>query len=140
MAVATSPRSKAGSLGLIGRDLGASEPAVALRRWLPVIVATIAVAIGIAALRIDLFRIQYALGEALEQEQSLLEQQRALTVRKRQLRDPAVLERRARELGFQRPVRLVDLPSSPVQLIPVSPKSLLATAIASAAPPTMDSP
>lgn len=140
MAIAASRQSKAGSLGLIGRDLGASEPAVALRRWLPVIAATIAVAIAIAALRIDLFRIQYALGEVLEQERSLLEEQRALTVRKRQLRDPAVLERRAHELGFQRPVRLVDLPSSPLQPVPVSPTPRLANAIASAAPPTMDSP
>jgi len=56
-------------------------------------------ALAIAALRIDLIRVRYAVAAVMEQEEALLEEQRSLIVRRRQLRDPVELAVRARRIG-----------------------------------------
>jgi len=59
-------------------------------------------------LRIDILRLSYALGEALETQQSLESESRALTAEVRSLRDPARLSELASRLGFQRPARVIE--------------------------------
>ena len=76
---------------------------------LPVLVTALVVALGIAALRIDLLRVRYALAAATLEEQRLLDQSRSLTAEMRKLRDPYHLALQARDLGFVRPSRLIDL-------------------------------
>ncbi len=70
---------------------------------LALVAIALVVALGIAALRIDLIRTRYALAEAMDRESALLLEQRELIARQRQLRDPTVLARLAEERGF-RPV------------------------------------
>ncbi len=97
-------------LGLIGRDLAPFAPRISARRVLPVLLAVLLVALGVAALRIDLLRVRYALGDATLLENQLLEEERNLTARRRQLRDPVHLAREAAKRGFVRPENLIDLP------------------------------
>ena len=76
---------------------------------LPVLVTALVVSLGIAALRIDLLRVRYALAAATLEEQRLLDESRTLTAEMRTLRDPYHLALQARDLGFVRPSRLIDL-------------------------------
>jgi hypothetical protein len=76
---------------------------------LPVLVTALVVSLGIAALRIDLLRVRYALAAATLEEQRLLDESRSLTAEMRKLRDPYHLALQARDLGFVRPSRLIDL-------------------------------
>lgn len=87
--------------GWIGLDLarfGAQRPSRAL---LPLLIMGLVVALGVAALRIDLIRTRYALAAAMDQENALIAKQHELIVRKRQLRDPVELAVLARARGFQ---------------------------------------
>jgi len=100
------------SQGRIGRDL-ADRPAVLAgrtRRAAPWIALALLAALLLAALRVDVIRMRYAQAEALAAEQRLIDRNRDLTVRMRQLRDPARLAERAQALGFVRPERVIDLP------------------------------
>jgi len=81
-----------------------------------VLVTALVVSLGIAALRIDLLRVRYALAAATLEEQRLLDESRTLTAEVRKLRDPYHLALQARDLGFVRPSRLIDLRDvAPVQ-------------------------
>jgi len=80
----------------IGVDLARVSLAPRSRTFVPLIAVALVAALGIAALRIDLIRTRYALAANLEQEQALIEEQRALIVRLRGLRDPSVLAALAR--------------------------------------------
>lgn len=106
------PRREWIGVDLAGMGERGPSPAV-----LPLLMLALVVALAVAALRIDLIRTRYALAEAMAEEQALIEEQRSLIVRKRQLRDPAVLTGLARERGF-RPIEaqriLVD-PRPPVR-------------------------
>lgn len=97
----------------IGIDVS-SEPAPRTPRGVyPLIaMATLVVlaSLAVAALRIDLIRTRYAVSAALERENALLEEQRQLIVRRRQLRDPVELAVQARERGFRPPAHVVSLP------------------------------
>jgi hypothetical protein len=66
----------------------------------------------LAVLRMDVIRMGFTRARAFEDELGLEQLKRELTVEMRQLRDPAVLARRARELGFRRAERLIDLEGS----------------------------
>ncbi len=96
-------------LDLIGLDVSGRRGG--RRAWIswPVVLAALLLALGVAALRVDLIRMRYALADGLAAEQSLLEEQRRLTAEMRGLRDPSGLARRARELGFVHPERVIDL-------------------------------
>lgn len=67
-------------------------------------------ALAVAAVRIDLIRTRYAVSAAMERENELIEEQRQLIVRRRQLRDPVELAVQARERGFRPPTHVVALP------------------------------
>jgi hypothetical protein len=67
-------------------------------------------ALLLAALRVDLIRIRYGVGEAVREQKALLEQRRKLTAQRRSLRDPQRLAPLAQRLGFTRPERVIDLP------------------------------
>jgi hypothetical protein len=98
---------------LIGRDL-ASRPSPAKRRSLaPLVIAALVCAFCLVALRTDIVRMRYALGKELSHERALLETQRKLTIEAEHLRNAARIGERARELGFARPERIIDLPAVP---------------------------
>jgi len=100
-----------GGRDLVGRDLArvqmpqprTSRPLVAL------LCGALCAGMGLAALRIDILRLRYALAESIKSEQELLESRRVWTARKETLRDPSRLAKLAGERGFARPQRVVDL-------------------------------
>ncbi|MDG2050453.1 MAG: hypothetical protein P8M78_09855 [Myxococcota bacterium] len=92
---------------------------------LPVLIASLVVALGLAALRLEVLRLRYALGDAALTEQRLVEEERDLIAQHRRLRDPVRLAREAQTLGFVRPETLIVLP------IPAAPP-LNPTALAAA--------
>jgi hypothetical protein len=94
----------------IGIDVS-SEPARRTPRGLyPLFAVAVLVALGVAAVRIDLLRTRYAVSAAMARESELIEEQRQLIVRRRQLRDPVELAMQARERGFRPPTHVVSLP------------------------------
>lgn len=65
--------------------------------------------LGLAALRIDILRLRYALAEAVAEEKSLLEERRVWNARETTLADPARLAKIAEERGFAAPTQQIDL-------------------------------
>ena len=100
---------------LVGRDFAQRRVAgPSLSRVLPALLAGVVLAaLALAALRVDLIRVRYGLGEAMRQEKELLEQGRALRARVGSLRDPIRLARLAPRYGLARPTRVIDLPVAP---------------------------
>lgn len=94
----------------IGFDFSSVDDPRRARTLLPLLVLVLITALGIAALRIDLIRVRYAMATATEAETSLIEEQRALIARKRQLHDPVALSIAARERGFKAPAQTFSLP------------------------------
>jgi len=85
----------------IGVDFSGEDEARPARRLLPLLVLALVVALGVSALRIDLIRTRYAMASVLAEEKALIEEQRSLIVKRRQLRDPVELATLARERGFR---------------------------------------
>ena len=102
---------KRGQRSLIGRDFAPlPRPAARRRRLLPVaLIGGLLAALCLAALRIDLIRQRYELAAAMREEKQLVEEHRLLTARMRGLRDPARLAKLARERGFARPDRVIEI-------------------------------
>jgi len=101
---------KGGSL--VGRDFARERRGErsALHTALPYLVAAVvATGLAVVALRNDLIRMRYGLTAALQEELDLLQERRELTARVRALRDPARLARLARERGFVRAERVLEL-------------------------------
>ncbi len=121
---------------IIGVDVADRRSRGHNRNLVPLLVTALAVGLALAALRIDLLRIRYALAESIAQERSLLDQKRSLTARMRTLRDPVVLARRAEGLGFARPEQLIDLPLSTASLVAGANEDASVLASVSAPPPT----
>ncbi|MFO0688723.1 MAG: hypothetical protein U0900_08440 [Myxococcota bacterium] len=98
----------------VGIDVSNEAPRGVTRGSVPLIalalVLVVGMALGLAALRIDLLRTRYAVSAAMERENELIEEQRQLIVRRRQLRDPVALAVKARERGFRPPAHVVSLP------------------------------
>jgi len=103
--------SRRGQRNLIGRDLAPlARHAERRRRLLPVaLIGTLLAALCLAALRIDLIRQRYELAAAMREEKQLVEERRLLTAQVRGLRDPARLADLAKELGFERPERVIEI-------------------------------
>ena len=93
----------------IGVDFAGQAGARNARKLLPLLVLALITALAIAALRIDLIRIRYAMASAVGEETALREEQRNLIVRRRQLRDPINLEIQARARGFRPPTQVIVL-------------------------------
>ena len=72
-------------------------------------IAVVGGALFLAVLRIDVIRMGFSLAGTFEEQSRLEGLKRELTVGMRQLRDPGVLIRHARDLGFRRTERLVEL-------------------------------
>ena len=86
--------------------------AIPSRQMIPALVAAVIVALGMAALRIDLIRARYETGKGNTEEQQLNHEIARLTARMRELRDPVELGELAEGLGFIAPELLIDLPAS----------------------------
>ena len=93
----------------IGVDFAGEDGSQHARKLLPLLVIALIAALGISALRIDLIRIRYAMAEAVAEETALLEEQRSLTVQRRQLRDPTELAVQARARGFRPATQVIVL-------------------------------
>jgi len=98
-----------GSLDLIGLDMATHLKSRENRLTIPMIAAGVLAALILVGLRIDLIRMRYSSAEAVSLERELLEQKLSITVEKRRLREPKMLSRRAKELGFVHPERVIDL-------------------------------
>lgn len=100
---------------LVGRDFKRPVGARRTRRgsaggwWLPALVGALAAALLLVALRNSILALRYDLDAAIAQEMELMKDQRAATAELRTLRDPARLQGLARERGFVRPDRVIDL-------------------------------
>ena len=99
-----------GKQAWIGIDVSNQPVRRAPRGLYPLFAVAVVVALGVAAVRIDLLRTRYAVAAAMERENELIEEQRQLIVRRRQLRDPVELAVQARERGFRPPAHVVSLP------------------------------
>ena len=69
-------------------------------------------ALVVSSLRLEIFRLRYALTEALHEEKALIEQRNSLEIEVARLRDPRRLKRLARERGFGLPERVIHLDAS----------------------------
>jgi hypothetical protein len=105
---------------LVGREASGSRwTGSRLRRQLPaLLVGGLLAALALAALRVDLIRVRYALGEAMKEEQTLLDERARLIADVRELRDPSRLAELAARMGFERPERVIEAPGS----APTSPR------------------
>lgn len=108
---ATARGRAAGAGRLVGRDLARMHRSGPRPRRSPGIwlIAALIAGLGLAALRIDIFRLRYALAEAVETERALLEEQSVWTARRAELADPARLAKLAEERGFVRPGQVIEL-------------------------------
>jgi hypothetical protein len=94
----------------IGLDFSGEHDPRRARALVPLLLVALVVALGVAALRIDLIRTRYAVAASMEAENTLLEERRALIARKRKLRDPTVLAAEARTRGFKSPAHVFEIP------------------------------
>jgi len=97
---------------LVGRDFARARPPLPPLRTRAVgalIAVACACALSLAALRIDILRMRYALADAVQEERSLTLQRSQHTAQVEALRDPARLAELASELGFARPERILEL-------------------------------
>jgi hypothetical protein len=98
-----------------GLDVAEHLPTPGRRQaWiLACVAAGTLLALGLAALRVEILRTRYRLGEQTREETQLLEERDALRVEVRELRDPDRLARLASQRGFGPPQRVIDLQPSP---------------------------
>ena len=96
---------------LVGRDFARVRAAgrLSTRRIVWLVGVAFACALGLAALRIDILRVRYALGEAIREEKALVQQQRQQIAVFEGLRNPSRLVDVAQRLGFAPPERVIDL-------------------------------
>jgi hypothetical protein len=96
---------------LVGRDFARvrAPGRLSARRIAWLVGIAFACALALAALRIDILRVRYALGEAIREEKALVQQQRQQIAVLEGLRNPARLVEVAQRLGFAPPERVIDL-------------------------------
>ena len=106
---ATLRRPAAGDL--VGRDFARVRAAgrLSTRRIVWLVGVAFACALALAALRIDILRVRYALGEAIREEKALIQAQRQQIAVLEGLRNPSRLVDVAQHLGFAPPERVIDL-------------------------------
>lgn len=98
------------SISLVGQDLAAPRPKLRRRTRgaAGLLMGMLLAGLFLTVLRVDILRLSYALGEALQTQQSLESEFRSLTAEVRTLRDPARLSELASQRGFQRPARIIE--------------------------------
>ncbi len=96
---------------LIGRDVGYDAPRRRIPIWLipGIAVGAVFAALAIAHVRVELIGQGYKRYSAVERLQALEEEQRILTARVEELRDPARLATLAQKMGLSRPDRVIAL-------------------------------
>lgn len=101
---------------LVGRDLARMRGGAGSRaRGLPVLlIGGLLAGLSLAALRIDILRLGYAVADAVAEEKALMEERGALTARVQALRDPARLAGLAPARGLARPTRVIELQQTDV--------------------------
>ena len=106
---ATLRRPAAGDL--VGRDFARVRQTgrLSARRVFWLVGIAFACALALAALRIDILRVRYALGEAIREEKALVQQQRQQIAVLEGLRNPSRLVEIAQRLGFAPPQHVIDL-------------------------------
>jgi hypothetical protein len=99
---------------LVGRDFARvrAPGRLSARRIVLLVGIAFACALALAALRIDILRVRYALGEAIREEKALVQQQRQQIAVLEGLRNPSRLVEVAQRLGFAPPERVIDLRSN----------------------------
>jgi len=104
-------RSPLAATDLVGVDFARVRTAAPRRRvWLPAaVLGALLAAMGLAQLRVAIFRMRYALGEATVATRALHEERSRQAARLESLRGPERLARLARERGFAAPARVVEL-------------------------------
>jgi hypothetical protein len=118
----------------IGVDYSGEYGSQRARKLLPLLAIALIAALGISALRIDLIRTRYAMASVMVEEKALIEEQRNLIVRRRQLRDPVELAVRARVRGF-RPLSVVFSLPDPIGASPaLAPRPMALPSVATASP------
>jgi hypothetical protein len=79
-------------------------------RGLPVLlIGGLLAGLSLAALRIDILRLGYAVADAVAEEKALMEERGALTARVQALRDASRLASLAPARGLARPTRVIEL-------------------------------
>jgi hypothetical protein len=99
----------------VGRDVARATRRAGRRRRLSaaLLLGALAAALSLAALRVDILRLRYALADALAQEKALLETRRVATAQIERLRDPARLAKLASARGLARSSHVVELSPLP---------------------------
>jgi len=102
---------RAGAADLVGVDFARVRTAVRRRRvWLPAaLLGALLAAMGLAQLRMEIFRMRYALGEVDGETRALREQRSQLVAKLESLRGPERLAKLARERGFAQPAHVIQL-------------------------------
>jgi hypothetical protein len=103
--------SGAHGIEIVGRDFSAIAPTrQGLRRLaIAAFAGLLMVALGLSTLRNRIIDLRYQMAEVVREERGLLELKRALTIEMRRLRDPKRLAVEARQRGFRRPQRVVEI-------------------------------
>jgi hypothetical protein len=97
---------------LVGRDFArvrAGTARLSTRRIAWLVGIGFACALALAALRIDILRTRYALGAAIREEKTLVQQLRMETATLEALSHPSRLVEIAEKRGFAPPRRVIDL-------------------------------
>jgi hypothetical protein len=117
-----------------GVDYSVEHGSQRAHRLLPLLALALIAALGISALRIDLIRTRYAMASVMAEEQVLIEEQRNLIVRRRQLRDPVELAVQARARGFQPLSVVLSLPEPTLAGAAYAPTPMASPSLADASP------
>jgi hypothetical protein len=96
---------------LVGRDVGNDAPRRRIPVWLipGVAVGAVFAALAVTHVRVELIDQGYKRYSAVERLQALEEEQRILTARVAELRDPTRLAKLAQKMGLSRPDRVIAL-------------------------------
>ncbi len=103
--------SSAHGIEIVGRDFSAIAPTrQGLHRLaIAAFASLLVVALGLSTLRNRIIDLRYQVAEVVREERDLLDRKRVLTVEMRRLRDPKRLAVEARQRGFRRPQRVIEL-------------------------------
>ncbi len=110
--MSASTRRPASPGDLVGRDFARVRLTASGIRARPlgwILFTAFLCAFAIAVLRIDILRVRYALGQAVIEEKTLVQELRRESATLETLRDPARLAELAHERGFRRPDQILEL-------------------------------